>query len=135
MKKIVLLIGLVLVSISGFSQVEKMTAITIKDSVALVADTTTVKTAGFMYDYRWAITAETFSLDAADATVTIQVSSDTTSNNWVNYSSNSSITLAASGMHAYQGDDLVFKYVRVITAPVSVTSGEYRLKFEAVRLR
>jgi len=134
MKK--LLIPLILiVGISAQAQVKKITPVTVKDSVALVADTTTISTSGFDYNYLWAVTVETFSLDAADATVTIQVSSDTTNNNWVKYANNSSLTLGTSGMHAYQGDDLVFEFMRVITAPVSVTSGEYRVKFEAVRLR
>ena len=110
---------------------QEKTVTTIIDSTALVADTTNI---GPLYlDYVWAIHVESWSLDNTDATVTIQVA-NTTTGEWVNYSANSTLTLnAASGVWAFEDDRLAWLYMRVITAPVSVTSGTYKIQMTKIR--
>lgn len=112
-------------------QAQEKVITTIVDSTALAADTTNI---GPMYlDYVWAIHVESWTLDATDATVTIQVA-NTTSGKWIDYSANSVLTLnAASGTWAFEDDRLAWLYMRVITAPVSVTSGDYRIRMTKIR--
>ena len=121
---------LVLIFAFGVQAQEKVIT-TIVDSTALAADTTNI---GPMYlDYVWAIHVESWTLDATDATVTIQVA-NTTSGKWIDYSANSVLTLnAASVTWAFEDDRLAWLYMRVITAPVSVTSGDYRIRMTKIR--
>jgi len=129
MKKAILTVIMVLIGLGLMAQEKTVT--TIIDSTALVADTTNI---GPLYlDYVWAIHVEAWSLDDIDATVTIQVA-NTTTGEWVDYSANSTLTLnAASGVWAFEDDRLAWLYMRVITAPVSVTSGDYRIRMTKIR--
>jgi hypothetical protein len=130
MKKAIFTGILVLIFAFGVQAQEKVIT-TIVDSTALAADTTNI---GPMYlDYVWAIHVESWTLDATDATVTIQVA-NTTSGKWIDYSANSVLTLnAASGTWAFEDDRLAWLYMRVITGVGSVTSGDYRIRMTKIR--
>ena len=132
MKRILLsILAISLLVGTSQAQIQKVLLENIKDSVALVADTTDA-IGPYSWSYGWVLQVETFDVDAADATVTIQVSNDTSY--WINYADNSALTLTDTlGLHAYEDDRLLWQYMRVITAPVSVTSGEYRVKLYGIR--
>ena len=136
MKKLIFIL-LLAVPLLGVAQVDKATIMSVKDSVALVADTTIVNKAAYVYNYKWIVLVETFVADATDATVKIQFANDTTATtSWVDYATNSTLTLnSASGAAAFEGETWLPYYMRVITIPGSVTSGEYRLTVTRFRNR
>ena len=116
---------------------QKNTTVTVKDSVALAADTTIVIKTQYAYDYNWLLTVLTYSLDATDAQVKIQFANDTTlTNSWIDYDANSTLTLSnATGSHAFKGSSFLYKYMRVVTVPNSVTSGEYTITLDKITNR
>ena len=72
----------------------------------------------------WGIMIETTSLDAADATVTIQ-GSHSTSGGWIQYSDNSALTLPTTGVVAFEDNHCTWPYLRLVVDKGSVTSGTF----------
>jgi len=133
MKRLIFIALVALVGLTAQAQVNKTLLATVKDSVALVADTTNAY-GPYLWDYKWVVTVDTYTLSAADATLTIQVSND--SLNWINYADNAALALTnTSGLHGFEDDRMVWQYFRFITAAGTVATGEYTVKLYAVRNR
>ena len=93
---------------------------------------------GYVHNWLVAGPVETpIDVDAADAQVKVQFANDTTlTNSWIDYDTNSTITLSDTlGSHAFKGKSFLYKYMRVITIPNSVTSGEYTITLDKITNR
>lgn len=136
-KKVVLFSVFGLIGLTLQAQIQKNTTVTVKDSVALAADTTIVNKTQYSYDYAWVLTVLTYDVDAADAQVKIQFANDTTlTNSWIDYDTNSTLTLTDTlGSHAFEGETFLYKYLRVVTIPNSVTAGEYTVTLDKITRR
>lgn len=122
MKKLII-ICLLLVGLSSMAQTGKIIT-TVIDTTA-IADS--VRILGPLYwDYNWNVTIETMTLDAADATLTIQVG-NSASGPWINYSSNSVITLGADTTMAYEDTSLAWLYMRLAVAKNTAATGDFKV--------
>lgn len=128
--KILLSILFAVVALSATAQTARQT-VTMKDSTALVADTTAVL-GPIKYDYVWAITIETWALDQSDATATIEVADDP-AGPWFKYSDNAELSLPTTGKVSYADVSLAWNYIRVNIDAGTVSTGDYRAKM--LRLR
>jgi len=79
------------------------------------------------YSGAWGIHIATASLDATDSQFKIQVSYSA-AGTWMNYSSNSTITMGATDTNGYSDSYLVWPLMRIIVIPNSVTSGTYAIR-------
>jgi len=122
MKKIILLFGLLLIFSGAFSQNKQIT--TIVEQTELLADTINIGMGN--YSGPWGLIVETFSLDAADAQIKIQVAYSTTSK-WVDFASASTLDLPADSATGFEHGFLLYRYVRLVVIPNSVTLGDYKV--------
>ena len=133
MKKFaVVTIGILLISFGIQAQTSK-TLETVVDSTALVADTTIM--GPYSYDYNWTLFIETWSLDAADAQLKIQTAPDSTNiAGWEDYALSSTFLLdKTTGLKAFEDYFLNALYMRIITIPNSVSSGEFRIRLQKIK--
>ena len=132
MKKILLISAFIFAFVIGsYAQAEK-TTVTIVDSVALVADTTLLDP--LFLNYEWIVWVETWSLDDTDAVFKLEAAADTTNaTGWYDYVGADSLTLAADAVGVIQKTNLLPIWLRAITIPNSVSSGEYRVRMQRVR--
>lgn len=129
MKKIIWFIALVWLPIFAIAQ--EKTVISVLDSVALTSDT--VDLAVMKNNYGWTLGIETWSLNAADATVSIYVS-DQAAGPFTLYDSNAAMTLTTTtGLTAFEDDKFLWKYMRIVIAAGSVTSGDIEIRLTRFR--
>jgi len=123
MMKKILFICLLLSGMAVQAQVGKV--ITTVINTTTIADST--KSVGpFNMDYSWNVTITSASLDAADASVEIQVS-NASAGPWVDYDANFNSLLPASGTVAFEAESLNWTYLRVVILKGSCASGTMKV--------